>query len=87
MFTGYYGVLRADFCNIYRENPVIFTDCREIPADIAEKPLNHPVNPYKHLQCETVFILSDLKIFFQRSYLTHYFLIKDNIMSLKKPES
>ena len=29
----------------------MFTDYREIPADIAEKPLNHPVNPCKHLQC------------------------------------
>ena len=36
---------------------------------------------------ETVFILSDFKIFFLRSYLTRYILIKDNIMSLKKPES
>ena len=87
MFTGVYRVIRVfsaisavisfQYCKYYR---VFLTD-------IAEKPLNHPVNPCKHLQCETVFILSDLKIFFQRSYLTHYFLIKDNIMSLKKPES
>ena len=34
MFTGVYRVIKAFFCNICRENPVIFTDCREIPADV-----------------------------------------------------
>ena len=38
MFTRVYWVIKGFFCNI----------CREIPADIAEKPLNHPVNPCKH---------------------------------------
>ena len=62
MFTGVYRVFNRFFCNIFRENPVIFTDCREIagkickyyrvfPADIAEKPIKDPVNPCKHLQC------------------------------------
>jgi hypothetical protein len=27
--------------NVYRENPVIFTDCREIPADIAGFPCRY----------------------------------------------
>ena len=54
MFTGVYRVIKGVFCNICRENPVIFTDCREIPADIAEKPLNHPVNPCKDLQCSNL---------------------------------
>ena len=58
MFTGIYRDSAGVFCNICREKPVIFTDCREIPADIAgfpcrycRKNLNHPVNPCKHLQC------------------------------------
>ena len=51
MFTKVYRVINGVFCNICRENPVIFTDCWEIPADIAEKHLNHIVNPCKHLQC------------------------------------
>ena len=51
MFTGVYRVIKGVFCNIYRENPVIFTDSKEILANIAENPLNHPVNPCKHLQC------------------------------------
>jgi hypothetical protein len=51
MFTGNYGVLRADFCNIYRENPVMFTDCREIPANTAETRPKNPVISCKHLQC------------------------------------
>ena len=45
MFTGNYRVLRADFCNIYRKNPVIFTDCREIPANIAGFPCRYCRNP------------------------------------------
>jgi hypothetical protein len=36
MFTGVYRVTKRFFCNICRINPVIFTDCREIPADIAD---------------------------------------------------
>ena len=51
------GTLQGFFCNICRENPVIFTDfpcnppatckyCRVFPANIAEKPLNHPGNIY-----------------------------------------
>ena len=28
MFTGVYWVIKGFFCNICRENPVIFTDCR-----------------------------------------------------------
>ena len=44
MFTGVYRVIKGLFYNICRENPVMFTDCREIPADIAEKALNTPVN-------------------------------------------
>ena len=58
MFTAVYRVIKGFFCNICRENPAIFTDCREIlyhhrvfPADISEKHLDHPVNPCKHLQC------------------------------------
>ena len=62
MFKGVYRVIKGFFCFIYRENPVIFTcfPCnlpaickyyRGFPADIAEKLLNHPVNPCKHLQC------------------------------------
>ena len=65
MFTGVYRVFNRFFCNICRENPVIFTDCREFagkickyyrvfPADIAEKLKNHPVNPCKHLQCNSI---------------------------------
>jgi hypothetical protein len=34
MFTGVYSEIKVFFCNICKENPVIFTDCREIPADI-----------------------------------------------------
>ena len=50
---GFTGTLRGDFCNISRENPVIFTDCRGIagkickyyrvfPTDIAEIPPQSP---------------------------------------------
>ena len=38
MFTGVYRVIKGFFCNICRENPVIFTYCKEIPADIAGLP-------------------------------------------------
>ena len=62
MFTGIYRDSVGVFCNICRENPVIFTDfpcnppaiCkyyRVFPADIAENPHRVPVNPCKHLQC------------------------------------
>ena len=37
MFTVVYRVIKRFFCNICRENPIIFTNFREIPADIAEK--------------------------------------------------
>jgi hypothetical protein len=51
MFTGVYRVIKEFFCNICRETPVIFTDCREIagktckyyrvfPVDKAEKPFS-----------------------------------------------
>ena len=30
------------------KNPKIL---QVFPTDIVEKPLNHPVNPFKHLQC------------------------------------
>ena len=70
MFTGIYRVIKEFFCNICRENPMITIGfpcnlpaiCkyyRVFPADIAEKPLNHPVIPCKHLQC-TEFWLSML---------------------------
>jgi hypothetical protein len=50
---GFTGTLSGVFCNICRENPVIFIDCRGIagkickyyrvlPADIADKPLQSP---------------------------------------------
>ena len=83
MFTGVYRMIKWLFSNIWRE-PCNIYRLQGNPCRYCRKNLNHPVNPCKYLQCETVFILSDLKIFFQRSYLTHYFLIKDNIMSLKK---
>ena len=62
MFTGIYRDSAGVFCNICRENPIIFTDfpcnppaiCkyyRVFPADIAENPCRVPVNPCKHLQC------------------------------------
>ena len=41
MLTGIYRVIKGFFCNICRENPVIFTDCREIPADIAGFPCRY----------------------------------------------
>jgi hypothetical protein len=62
MFTGIYRDSAGVFCNICRENPLIFTDfpcnspaiCkyyRVFPADIAKKKRRVPVNPCKHLQC------------------------------------
>ena len=55
MFTGIYRDSAGVFLNVCRENPVIFTDCREIAgkickyyrifhADIAENPCRVPVN-------------------------------------------
>ena len=50
---GFTGTLRGGFCNICRENPVIFTDCREIPANIAGFPCTYcrknPQSPCKPL--------------------------------------
>ena len=51
MFTGVYRVIKGVFCNICRDCPAICKYYRVFPADIAEKPLNHPVNPCKHLPC------------------------------------
>ena len=51
MFTGVYRVIKGFFCNICRDFPAICKYYRVFPADIAEKPLNKPVNPCKHLQC------------------------------------
>ena len=45
MFTGVYRVIKGFFCNICRDFPAICKYYRVFPADIAEKPLNHPVNP------------------------------------------
>ena len=44
MFTGVYRVIKGFFCNICRDFPAICKYYRFFPADIAEKPLNHPVN-------------------------------------------
>jgi hypothetical protein len=41
LFTGVYRVINGFFCNICRENPVIFTVCRETPADIAGFPYRY----------------------------------------------
>ena len=41
MFAGIYRDSAGVFCNICRENPVVFTDCREIPADIAGFPCRY----------------------------------------------
>ena len=65
------------FCNICRENPVIFTDfpCNSLaickydmvfPADIVENPRRVPAIPCKHLRCRalqqhTTFILPCIK--------------------------
>ena len=40
-------------CNICRDFPAICKYYRFFPADIAEKPPNHPVNTCKHLQCKS----------------------------------
>ena len=57
MFTGVYRVIKVfsaisagKTCNICRDFPAICKYYRVFPADIAEKPLNHPVKPCKHLQ-------------------------------------
>ena len=39
--TGVYRVIKGFFYIICRENPVIFTDCREIPVDIAGFPCRY----------------------------------------------
>jgi hypothetical protein len=41
MFTEVYRAIKGFFCNICRKNSVIFTDCREIPADIAGFPCRY----------------------------------------------
>ena len=66
MFTGVYRVIRVfsaicagKTCNICRDFLAICKYYRVFPADIAEKPLNHPINPCKHLQC-----MVGIKIYF-----------------------
>ena len=64
--------VKGFFCNICRENPVTFTDCREIPADVAEK-LNHPVKPLQTFavyidQTVVTFQLLHLKTVFVSSF-------------------
>ena len=39
-----------------RDFPAICKYYRGFPADIAENPLNHPVNPCKHLQCSVGYL-------------------------------
>ena len=62
VYRNLQGLCGGVVCNICRENPVIFTDCRGIAgkickyyrvflANIAENPRRVPVNTCKHLQC------------------------------------
>ena len=55
---GFTRTLRGVFCNICRENPVSFIDCRGIAGKIYKYYRVFPVNPCKHLQC-TLQILTD----------------------------
>ena len=54
MFIGVYRVIKGVSCNIYWDFSAICKYYRIFPADIAEKPLNHPVNPCIHLQCNVL---------------------------------
>ena len=45
---GFSAIYARKTCNICRDFPAICKYYRVFPAD---KPLNHPVNPCKHLQC------------------------------------
>ena len=46
---GFTGTLRGGFCNICRENPVIFTDCREIAGKIFKYYRVFPADIVKNL--------------------------------------
>ena len=83
---GFTGTLRGLFCNIFRENPAIFTDCRGIawkickyyrvfPADIAENPRRVPVNPCKHLQCRDNLATLLRTLIPANWFYNHWFLI------------
>ena len=47
-------MIKGFFCNICRDFSASCKYYRGFSADIAEKPLNHPVNTCKHLQCSVL---------------------------------
>ena len=61
VLNWYFDILWKYTANNYRRASYSVQTNRVFPADIAEKPLNHPVNPCKHLQCnlcQIVFLMN-----------------------------
>ena len=67
---GFSAISAGKTCNICRDFPAICKYYRVFPADIAEKTLNHPVNPCKHLQCTP-----QIKLDFKNTNLNYLYRI------------